>query len=196
MGQSVSFTAAVTSTTASAPNAAGAVSFYDGVTLLATIQVNAAGQATFATAALGAGLHTIVATYNGSADYGTGSASANIVVAQTSSATKLTPVSNTLTLGQTAQLTATVTGVNPTGTVVFAFSGANLCTSALNAGGVATCGFTPTAAGSLSVTARYQGDANNLPSSGHIALSVTGSADSAISLTFASTTWSTLALRM
>jgi hypothetical protein len=78
-GSIVSFTAAVTSSSAGAPSA-GSVSFYDGTTLLTTVPVNGSGAATYATSALPVGSDTIKATYGGSTDYGTGSASVTITI--------------------------------------------------------------------------------------------------------------------
>ena len=78
-GTSVTMTAAVSSTTAGAPKT-GSISFFDGGTLLKTVAVNASGIATYATSTLGAGTHTITASYAGGTNYGTGSTSNNIVV--------------------------------------------------------------------------------------------------------------------
>jgi hypothetical protein len=63
-------------------DANGAISFYDGATLLATIPVNANGQASAASASLSAGTHTINATYAGGTNYASGSASVTITVTQ------------------------------------------------------------------------------------------------------------------
>jgi hypothetical protein len=186
-GAAISFTAAITSKTGGTPNAIGTISFTDGATALGSVAVNAAGQAVFTTSILSAGTHTITASYNGAGQYGNGSASTAVTVAQAASTTKLTAASTSLTLGQAAQLTATVTGVNPTGAVVFASNGTTLCTSPLSAG-TATCSFTPSAAGGMSVTAKYQGDTNNLPSGAYLNLAISSPVDAAITLQFASTT--------
>lgn len=73
-GDSVTFTAAVTS----GGNAvtAGTVTFKEGnATLAANVAVDGAGHATFATAALTEGTHTLTAVYNGTASFGTSSGS-------------------------------------------------------------------------------------------------------------------------
>jgi hypothetical protein len=81
-------------------------------------------------------------------------------------------------------LTATVTGaVQPGGTVVFLSGSMALCTSTINSG-VATCSFTPSASGTLSITAQYQGDANHLASSASVTLNVY---DTAVTEQFSST---------
>jgi hypothetical protein len=80
-GKTVSFTAAVTSSSAGAPNT-GTVSFYDGATLLTSVPVNASGVASYSTTTLPVGSDTIKATYGGSTDYGTGSASVTVTIAK------------------------------------------------------------------------------------------------------------------
>jgi len=74
-GTSLTFQAAVFSWSAGAPNATGAVSFYDGNKLLSTKPVNTSGQASYTTATLAAGIHIITATYAGGTNYGSGSSS-------------------------------------------------------------------------------------------------------------------------
>ena len=87
--------------------------------------------------------------------------------------------------GQAEVLTATVSGaVKPTGAVVFLSGATTLCTSTLNASGVATCTFTPAASGALAITAQYLGDADHTGSSASLTLNVY---DTSISLQFAST---------
>jgi hypothetical protein len=59
-----------------------------------------------------------------------------------------------------------------------------LCTSPINASGVAACSFTSSASGTLSLTAQYQGDANHAGASASLPLSVY---DASITLQFSST---------
>ncbi len=79
-GTTVTFSAAVTSWSAGAPDDNGSVTFSLGSTLLATVPVNASGQASYATSSLPVGSDTVTATYSGGANYGTGSASATITI--------------------------------------------------------------------------------------------------------------------
>ena len=81
-GTSITFEAAVSSWSASSPNANGGVSFYDGGTLLSTVPVNAGGQASYTTSSLSAGEQTITATYAGGTNYASGSNSVNITLTQ------------------------------------------------------------------------------------------------------------------
>jgi hypothetical protein len=74
--------------------------------------------------------------------------------------------------GQQLTLTATVTGLAPTGTVSFLSGGKTLGTGSLSKG-IATLSTSFAAAGSFSVTASYTGDANNLSStSNSVAITV------------------------
>jgi sugar lactone lactonase YvrE len=81
-GTSLTFQSTVSSWSAGAPNATGAISFYDGATLLSTVPVNASGQASYTTSSLAAGSHTITATYAGGTNYATGSDSVTITLTQ------------------------------------------------------------------------------------------------------------------
>jgi len=81
-GTSLTFQAAVSSWTAGPPDANGAISFYDGSTLLSTVPVNASGQASYTTAGLAAGTQTITATYAGGTNYASGSSSVTITLTQ------------------------------------------------------------------------------------------------------------------
>jgi sugar lactone lactonase YvrE len=82
VGTSVTFPASVSSWSAGPPQDNGAVSFYDGSSLLATVPVNSSGQASFTTTSLPAGKQTITATYSGGINYASGSSSATITLVQ------------------------------------------------------------------------------------------------------------------
>ena len=136
--------------------------------------LNAAGKATFTTAALDlvAGSHNITATYSGDANYSNSSVSMNEVVNQLGSTTLLIASANPTTYGQSVTFTATVNASvgAPTGTVTFLDGGVVLGSGMLNAAGQAT--FTTAAldlvAGSHNITATYSGDANYSNSSGTV----------------------------
>ncbi|MGA9667657.1 MAG: Ig-like domain repeat protein [Terracidiphilus sp.] len=81
-GTSITFQAAVSSWSAGPPNANGAVSFYDGGTLLSAVPVNVSGQASYTTSSLSAGAQTVTATYAGGINYASGSSSVNITLTQ------------------------------------------------------------------------------------------------------------------
>ncbi len=80
VGTTVTFSVSVASWSAGPPNDNGAVSFYDGSTLLATVPVNSAGQASYSTSKLPTGQQTITAAYAGGTNYASGSSSATISI--------------------------------------------------------------------------------------------------------------------
>ena len=82
-GGNVTLSVAIQSWSAGPPNALGTVSFYNGKNLLATVPVTAAGTAatTVTAASLGNGSRTLTASYSGSTNYASGTASVTITVA-------------------------------------------------------------------------------------------------------------------
>jgi sugar lactone lactonase YvrE len=111
VGQSVTLTATV----APAPTgeSLGTVSFYDGETLLGTGNVNSSGVATFATASLAAGAHSITAAYSGNSSFASSTSSVLTetisAASETATTTSLTASPNPATAGGSVTLTATVT---------------------------------------------------------------------------------------
>jgi hypothetical protein len=79
-GTTIVFNASVASWSAGPPNNNGAISFYDGSTLLALVPVNGSGQASYATSSLPVGSQTITATYAGGTNYASGSSSVTITL--------------------------------------------------------------------------------------------------------------------
>jgi hypothetical protein len=76
VGQAVTFTATTTPVAPGGGIPTGGVTFKDGATVLATMTLNASGQATFTTSTLTLGTHSITATYSGDANFaGSNSAS-------------------------------------------------------------------------------------------------------------------------
>src|SRR5437764_1956407 len=122
-GQSVTFTATVSPVAPGAGTPTGSVTFRDGSNALGTATLNASGMATFTTAALSAGAHTITAVYAGDTSFST-STSAALTQTVTKANTTVTLASslNPSLFGQAVTLTATVAAVAPgagipTGTV-------------------------------------------------------------------------------
>ena len=101
-GNAVSFNVALSSWSAGAPGSLGTVSFYDGSTSLATVPVNATGNASFSTSALTAGSHTVTANYSGNAtQYAAASNAVTIqIVAKTTPTIMTKPAPSALTFGQ------------------------------------------------------------------------------------------------
>ena len=160
-GTAVTFTATVTPSSAT-----GTVTFSDGSTVLGTATI-IAGKATFKTSTLSLGSHSITATYSGDATFA-GSASAALaqlikLAAPVATKTTLTASSSTGVLGQNMSFTATVAskpGMVATGTVTFR-DGSTLLGSAALSGGSASFTTSALVLGANSITATYNGDAND-----------------------------------
>ncbi|MFZ0692394.1 MAG: Ig-like domain repeat protein [Acidobacteriaceae bacterium] len=176
-GTPVTFTAVVVATGTTVPT--GTVTFYDGNTQIGTGTLTAAGTTTavttFQTSTLAAGSHSITASYGGDAnDFSSTSAALAQTVNIASSTTALAASTNPSIAGITLTLTATVTtnGGTAAGTVNFYNGTTVLGAGTLNGVGVATLTTSTLPVGSHSITAGYQGDAND-----------TGSTSAALSLT-------------
>ena len=159
-GASVTFTATVSGINGPPT---GTVTFKDGAATIGTGTLDGSGVATFATAALAAGTHTITAVYGGDANFTTStSSSVSQVTNQNATATALVSGTNPSTFGQSVTFTATVSGTNgpPTGTVTFKDGAATIGTGTLNGSGVATFTTTALIGGSHTITAVYGGDTN------------------------------------
>ena len=153
--QAVLLTAGVTAGfDAGAPG--GSVTFYDGVTALASVAVSD-GQASYTASFDAPGPHFIQAVYSGDTNYAS-SASA-VLPEMVGTPVRLTSSLNPAALNQAVTLTATVagTGDTPTGSVTFTDGATSLGTFTL-ANGVAAVTISSLAAGTHSITASYSGD--------------------------------------
>ena len=155
-GQMVTFTATVSP----ASGATGSVSFKDGSTVLGSGSLDASGVATFATASLGVGTHSITAVYGGDSGH-TGSTSSALTetVNKASTSTTLTSSPNPSKSGNRVTFTATVSPSTAAGTVQF-FDGSTSLGSANITGGTATLATSVLSGGKHSITATYSGNAN------------------------------------
>ncbi len=147
-GQSVTFTATVTSVNGLAP--VGTVTFYSGANAIGTGIVNANGVATLTTTALPVGADPVKAVYGGDTNYGTGTSN-TVTVTVTAPQPTLNLISspNPQLFGQPVTLTATLGGTNTSpfsGTVNFFNGTVLLGTANVTPGGVAvfTTGTLPT----------------------------------------------------
>ncbi len=174
LNQKINFMANVTGQYGGLPT--GSVTFYDGATLLEAKKV-AKGVATYGSAGLTAGNHSITAVYGGDPDFnGSSSPAVNQVVnGAYASKTALTAAPSKLQYGQQIGLTATVTAPNgggiPDGTVVFKVGSTVLGTVALT-NGVATLNTTALPGGKDSVNAMYSGSSGFEASSGSYIVTV------------------------
>lgn len=167
-GQSVTFTATVTST-AGAGVPTGTITFNKGGATLGSGTVNGSGVATYTTTAtqLTGGSDQITAVYNPDTNHAKSTSAAfTQTVKPEASSTAFTSSPNPSTVGQLVTLTATVTATvgTPTGNVVFKNGTTTLGTVALSAG-TATMTYRFPSQGSFSLKAAYQGSVNNQPSS-------------------------------
>jgi hypothetical protein len=157
-GQSVTLTATVTPA-----GATGTVQFFSGSTNLGSATLTA-GQAQLATTALPVGTDSLTAVYSGDANTaGSTTAAVPQTVNQASTTTSLTSSLNPSAFGASVTLTAAVAPSTATGSVQF-FSGSTLLGSAILSGGQAQFTTTALPVGSNSLTAAYNGDPNNAPS--------------------------------
>ncbi|MBB5329920.1 FG-GAP-like repeat-containing protein [Tunturiibacter gelidoferens] len=154
-GQQLTLTATVTGGTPT-----GTVSFVAGGKTLGTAPLTN-GTATLAVSFPAAGSFAVIANYSGDSNNTPSSSNPlSLAIAPVASKTTLTISSASAGTNQQLTFTATVSGLNPTGTVTFASATATLGTASLT-NGVATLPFTFTTAGSYAVTASYAGDLDN-----------------------------------
>jgi hypothetical protein len=128
IGQSVTFTANITAA------ATGSVQSLDGGAVLATGPLSS-GSATYSSAALAQGTHTITATYPGDGTYWTGSAAlAQTVNAKTAASVSLSSSPNPSLAGAAVTVTAMVSPASATGTVQFLDGGTVIGTASVASG--------------------------------------------------------------
>ncbi|WP_341922218.1 Ig-like domain repeat protein [Polaromonas sp. YR568] len=164
--QNVTFTATVSG----AGSPTGTVTFKDGTTTLATVNLTG-NVATYSLSTLSVASHGITAVYNGDATNNTSTSTAvSQVVSKYTSSTALTSSLNPGTAGQAITLTATVTGATPTGLITFKDGATTLGTATLS-GGTATLNYSAWTAGAHSLSAVYAGDTNNATSTGALSQS-------------------------
>jgi hypothetical protein len=161
VGQSVTFTAIVTSAAAVLPS--GSITFKDGTNNLGTIALNAAGQAMLTTSALSLGTHSITAVYGGDASFApnTSAVLSQVVQVRYPTSAKLSSGHNPSVYGQAVTLNAAVISTGPdvpSGTVTF-WNGATALPPPvkLNASGQASLTISLLPAGTNSLTAIYSG---------------------------------------
>ena len=164
VGQSVTFTAAVTIVAPGAGTATGTVTFMDGATTVGTGTLTG-GVAAFTTATLSVGHHNVTAVYGGDASFN--ASTSNTVdqeVQKADTSTVLASSTNPSTFGQSVTFTATVTVQAPgagtaTGTVTFMDGATTVGTGTLT-GGVAAFTTAALSVGHHNITAVYGGDAS------------------------------------
>ena len=157
LGASVTFTA----TLSGGLSPTGTVTFKNGATTLGTGTISGT-TATFSTAALAVGAHSVIAVYDGDTNNAAATSSATTVtVAQRSPTVTVSASDTTPALGVSVTFTATLSGgSSPTGTVTFKNGATTLGTGTIS-GTTATFSTAALAVGAHSVIAVYGGDTNN-----------------------------------
>jgi len=167
-GQSVTYTATVTSNGAGAPT--GTVTFLDGGSIGTGSLSGNPATATFSTSGLAVGGHTISASYGGDSNFNTSTTTSNVsqTVNTAPTATVVSSPGPTV-FGQAVTFTATIsitTGAcTPTGTVTFSDGVSPLGSPATVSGNVATLTTSGLSVGSHTIGASYSGDGNCAASS-------------------------------
>ena len=160
LGQNITFTATVAAVATGGSMPTGSVIFSDGTTVLGHSTLDNSGVATFSTAGLSGGTHSITAVYEGDADSATSTSSAiSQVVNQASTSTTITSSVNSSVFGQSVTLTATVSAAvgTPTGSVTFEDGSTVLGTTSVGASGIATFSTNAFAVGTHTLVAVYNG---------------------------------------
>jgi hypothetical protein len=111
-GQSVTFTATVSSYGSLTTTPTGSVTFYDSTASLGMMALNGSGVATLATSSLSVASHTITATYGGDTNYSPSSSGPVVEVVDAVSAAMPTfsPVAGTYTSPQLVTISSTTAG--------------------------------------------------------------------------------------
>jgi Bacterial Ig-like domain (group 3) len=178
-GAPVNFTSTTTVTPPGAGTPTGTVQFQDnGANLGSSQGVSSSGHTSVTTAGLSVGNHLIAATYSsGSANFDGSSGS----VAQTVNKARTTVTYDGDTTADyhdpaavSARLTRTDNSAPISGKLLTLSMGAETCSQATDANGVAACTITPSeAAGPFTITAAFAGDGDYLSSSGSASFIVT-----------------------
>jgi len=157
LGTSVTLTA----TLAGGASPTGTVTFKNGSTTLGTGSVSGT-TATFSTAALAVGVHSITAEYSGDANNAAAvSAAVTVTVGPVAPRVTVSVSDSNPVLGASVTFTATLAGgASPTGTVTFKNGSTTLGTGTVSG---TTSAFSTAAlsVGAHSITAEYSGDSNN-----------------------------------
>ena len=168
LGDNVTFTATVTGT---GVTPTGSVTFMDGSTELATVNLNASGVATYSTGGLVVGVHPITAVYNGDQyDQKNTSAVLNQTVQAHVSVTVVSSANPALA-ASTVTFTVTVkngSAATPTGSLTLLDGTTALAQFTLPVSGIVTFSTSSLAVGSHAITATYGGDTDNVAANSNV----------------------------
>ncbi|WP_246531409.1 Ig-like domain-containing protein [Streptomyces bathyalis] len=170
-GQDVTFTATVVPVAPATATPAGTVTFTIDGGATTTVGVDPDGIARLSLNSLAAGGHSVTATYNGDANFSTSTGTGTHTVAQAPTQTTVVSTPDPTVFGQTVVFAAVSAPLSPgagppTGTVTFSISGGPTLTASLDASGIAVVSLSTLPAGTYTITATYNGDANFSTSTG------------------------------
>ena len=157
-GQSVLLTATISPSTAT-----GAITFFDGATIVGGPVQLSNGSASFSATSFGSGTHTLTASYGGDSADLSGTSAPITQIVGSGSTISLTATSGTVYVGQPVTLTATVNPSAAAGRVTF-YDGAIVVGDAALSGGTATLSTPLLAFGVRTLRALYQGSGTYLAS--------------------------------
>jgi hypothetical protein len=147
----------------------GKVGFYAGADILGDVKINAEGQAALTIGALHVGAQSLTATYSSDpTDLASTSSAIVVTISTVSTTTTLNASPTTGAPGTAITLTATVAPssgtASPKGKVTFKDGTTTLASVKLDESGVATYTATTLAAGTHTITAHYNGSADEVRS--------------------------------
>ncbi len=164
-GQPLTFTVTVRSTIGAVPT--GEIEFRDGSAWLGSARLNDQGAAALTTMSLGAGEHLITAEYPGDDRFEPSSGPLTQRVDRGAVVVSLTSAESPSVFGQPVDIMASVCGPQgaptPTGRVSFSMGLGKVEAVTLDADGQAHVRAAELGAGSVAVTAAYEGDTNFAP---------------------------------
>ncbi len=174
-GEPVTATATVSPVAPGSGIPTGSVTFsVDGSPVCTNVALSSA-QATCGLPPLGAGNHSITATYGGDTSFNgsSGSVSGGHTVSKANTSVTVTSAPNPSVSGQSVTFTATVAVIapgvgTPTGTITFFVNGNPVCSAVAMSGLQATCSTSSLPPGNQIITATYSGDPNFNGSSGSL----------------------------
>jgi hypothetical protein len=181
-GQTITFTATVSPANPGTGTPTGTVQFQvDGSNAGNPVKLTTSSgvtSASFSTATLAVGTHTVAASYSGDSTFANSNASTAQTVNKAATSTLVTTSANPVAVGQSLTFTATIlaaaqaTGM-PSGTVLFQIDGSSVGSpvAVTTAGTATTASFSTSTltGGTHTVTATYSGDNNFAGSSGTLA---------------------------
>jgi hypothetical protein len=169
-GDSVTFTAAVTSSSGCAPSG-GSVQFAVDGNTIGTAPLSGGSASIQASAWLSGGKHTVTAKYSGSTLFASSSGSVKQTINAQETDTRVDSNENPSYYGDVVTFSASVSDridSVATGTVQFMSDGKPIGKAVTLSGGNATIQYAWVPAGSHTITAKYNGDSSHSPSTGYL----------------------------